>query len=535
MGKIRLLSTHEALKIAAGEVIERPAHIIKELLENSIDADSTNISLYVEKAGKKLIRIVDNGTGMSVEDAKICFLPHATSKITSLDDLEGVSTFGFRGEALSSIAAISKVRLITKSKELSDSALGTSIAYSEDKILKTEEISCPKGTDIQIQDLFFNTPVRKKFLKKNETEWNTILSVFYAFCLSNKNITFKLYHDGKLILNTPPINNIKDRVTQIWEYNFSQNVIPLLENDLAKDSSVKISGLISHHNFWRYGRNNIYFFVNRRWVRNRELSKGLMKGYLNVLPPQRFPVAIVFVDIDSQFLDVNVHPKKEEVKFVKPGVVQTALSLAVKKTLEEHLSSKISMSHKVKDDTQNYKPIPQSKFHYQEIEQKENQNLNWEKRLPAWQTKNLNHPNFVIEEKKWKEDSQQNVIPSSKVEAPKIIGQLFKTYIVLEKEQDIVFIDQHAAHERILYEKFRKNFESQQGTSLLFPEVINLSTSQTSNILAFKDFFTVQGINVEQIGASQIVVRRAPPNLKGPSIRDLIIQASQFIEEHESL
>jgi DNA mismatch repair protein MutL len=266
MDKIKILLPHEAQKIAAGEVIERPANIVKELMENALDAGATQIIIYIEKAGKDLIRLIDNGCGMSANDAHHCFLPHATSKITSLNDLEHIATFGFRGEALASIAAVSTITLQTK---LTDTQLGTVVTYSQGTCIQQEACACPQGTDINIKNLFDHIPVRKKFLKQDTTEWHAIQTLIYAFCLSHPSITCKLYHDGKLMLNAPSIAHAHDRASQLWDVNFAQNLIPLKQSEQHPLYHFNIQGFISKHMFWRYGRDAFFFFVNQRWIKNQ--------------------------------------------------------------------------------------------------------------------------------------------------------------------------------------------------------------------------------------------------------------------------
>jgi DNA mismatch repair protein MutL len=522
MNKIKLLSPQEAQKIAAGEVIERPANVVKELLENSIDAQATEIFLYIEKSGKKLIRVVDNGSGMSAQDARICFLPHATSKINTLDDLYSLRSFGFRGEALASISSVSKVTLITK---LISETTGTLINYSEGKITKESCVSCPTGTDIQVLDLFYNIPARQKFLKQDETEWNQIQNLFYAFCLSNIEIFFKLYHENKLILNAPPVNNIKDRITQIWENSLAPNIIPLVNTKEIKDFF--FSGYISNHQFWRYGRNYIFFFVNKRWVKNQELSKALLKGYLNVLPPGRFPAAFIFITIDSKSVDINCHPKKEEVRFVKPHVIENEILSSVKNTLEDNLTQKIIS--KVKAPESSGPVYKNNDF-----------DLSCTFELPEsfGAQKNISDFSPSVFTGDIKVFSQQQVsCPGlTKIYTIKdfnIIGQLFKTYILLDKENEIIFVDQHAAHERILYEKFLKNFDKRAGIKLILPVIISFKEIYFNVLVKEKDFFEQNGFEIEPISNCECAIKATPVDVLNINIKDLIYETLDFIIENE--
>ncbi len=588
MNKIKVLAFDQAQKIAAGEVIERPVNVVKEVIENSIDAGATQVYLYIEKAGKQLIRVVDNGCGMSVTDAKNCFLSHATSKISNIDELETIDSYGFRGEALASISAISKIKLITRptichpavsaiaeseGRELEsgsilpqeNASLGVEIEYENSRLISEKSISCNFGTDLQIHDLFYNIPVRKKFLKQDETEWNQVQTLFYAFCLSHLKIHFKLYNDGKLVLNAPPVNSIQDRITQIWDHNFSQNLIELgakpnnnlLQADASQEQSndllpgwIKFRGCISNHNFWRYGRTHIFFFVNNRWVKNPELSKGLLKGYLNVLPHDKFPAAFIFIDIDKTLVDINCHPKKEEVRFLKPLTVQNMLQEIVKSTLAQNLSKQILPGF-----------IGQN-FAIQDVgSQNSTQNIEHEHKTENLHTQAfLEQPNFhrrqnffgPIVESYLEPSQRQTNLPvygqssvtvnvsqtqavQPEVQAYKIIGQLFKTYILIENKDNFVIIDQHAAHERIIYENLLKNFEHKQGIRLLFPEILNLTEQQIKSLLECKDFFSEQGIDFEVIGKNDISIKTSPPKISKTSLKELFMHAIEFIQENEKL
>jgi DNA mismatch repair protein MutL len=516
MDIIKILPPQEAQKIAAGEVIERPASIVKETIENAIDAGATQISLYIKKAGKELIRIIDNGCGMSATDAKTCFYEHATSKIQTLEDLHSITSFGFRGEALSSISAISKIMLTTKSK---NQELGIQLQYENGTCSSEKNVAHAIGTDLHITDLFYNTPVRKKFLKQDETEWNQILNLFYSFCLSNRTTHFKLYRDDKMVLNAPPVHNIKDRACQIWGHNFSQNLLELECLDLKE---IKISGYISNHNFWRYGRQHIFFFVNARFVKNSELSKALLKGYTNVLPPARFPAACIFITIPHNEIDINVHPRKEEVKFAKPVSIQNKLQKLVKFTLESNVSKKLQTHTQETPQTPQSTPIKYT--------------ANFQTSAPPPITMPTYTTQKIIAHTPKIQTNHETEQTTITMETqPKIIGQLFKTYIMIENNNELIIIDQHAAHERILYEKFAKNFENKQGTQLMFPQMLELPNHHIDIILKEQDFFLRQGIELELFGQNQIAIKTSPPKIQNHDLKELIFEIIDFIQEHEQL
>jgi len=516
---IHVLPLHEALKIAAGEVIERPAHILKELVENSLDAGATTVTVYAEDVGKKVLRIVDNGCGMSPDDVQLCFLTHATSKISTIDDLEAIGTYGFRGEALASISAVSKVILTSKQQGQSADELGLSIEYTEGRMVSQAPVACTAGTEIVVKDLFFNMPVRKKFLKQDDTEWNALQSVFHSFCFSHPHVHFRLYHNDKLILNAPATAQLKDRALQVWDYDLASSMLPITAH---QEGTTTITGLITPHTIWRYGRHNIYFFVNNRWVRNIELSRALMKGYTNVLPPDRFPAALLFVQMDQRSLDVNIHPKKEEIRFIKPGVIQSLVTSTVKQTLEANVSCSIARSQSEPARiTTSWAPhtITSTNF-YTSSTYTTAHNM---------QPATINTPRFQYPTEQLQETTS---LPPCQSPTHRIIGQLFNTYIVIEKETEIVFIDQHAAHERILYEKFKKNFGKQHGTQLLFPEMITLSHTQLSLISSIQTVLADQGIELECMGDDHVIIRSTPPEIKSADLKDFILQTLAFLEEH---
>jgi len=544
MNKIKILSPAEAQKIAAGECIERPSNIVKEVIENSIDAGAKNITLYIEQAGKKLIRIVDDGCGLNPQDALTCFLPHATSKITAVEDLENINSFGFRGEALASISAVSKVQLTTLARD-SENKVGTFIEYTQSTLVEQKPASCPIGTDIQIHDLFYNIPARKKFLKQDETEWNQILTIFQAFCLSNLNISFKLFHDNRMIINAPAVENVKTRVGQIWDHDIASNLVPLKTSNTPE--WLKLEGIISQPNFWRYNRNFIFLFVNGRWIKNQELTKAIIKGYLNVLPQARFPAAMLFIECQPSLVDVNVHPKKEEVRFTKPGTVETTIFNSIKQTLEGFVNEKILWQPKP-PSTENISNEANVFFSkpFQDLSFDTNFGSNFKEHLPTKESyyKNLetpqhkinNEPHFV------QATNVENITPVVQktitietINNHKIIGQLFNTYILIENENEFVIIDQHAAHERVLYEKYLKNFKQKDGIKLLFPEIVELSQSSLQLISKHLDFFINQGIELEPVGPTTIAIRSTPIKLHAESLREIILLAAEFIKENDKL
>ncbi len=550
MGKIKQLPEEESQKIAAGEVVERPANIVKETIENSIDAQATKISLYIEEAGKKLIRIIDNGIGMDKEDAKLCFQPYATSKIQKIEDLCTIQSFGFRGEALASISAVSKIILLTKQE---DQATGTLLEKEGNKIIKISPATCATGTDLQIKNLFFNLPVRKKFLKQEETEWNQILSIFQAFCLSNLSIHFELFKNGKNVYNLPAVHTLKERTQQLWGNEFANQLLEITP-PLTKPTKLEIKGMISNHNFSRYGRQQIFFFVNNRWVKNSNLSKALLKGYLDVLPPAKFPAAFLFINISPEEIDINIHPRKEEIKFMHPRTIEIEIQKIVQQTLQNFLKQQLSSSQQKEKDYSLHQEFWQS----QTVSQTPNNSyeINFSLDQP-FASKNIHHNSKhsnqpLLHEKKesffqsqtieylpGKQNNNEKIEDNAKIEVtkqtPKIIGQLFQTYIIVEKKNNLVIIDQHAAHERIIYEKILKNFEKKEGIKLLFPETVSLTPYKIKLLLKTTNFLYKQGISIDQFSENKIVIKTAPPKIQNQALKEFILELVQFLEENEKV
>src|SRR5579885_499555 len=337
MPRIHRLPPHEAHKIAAGEVVERPANVVKELIENALDAGATSITIYIEDGGKKLIRIIDDGSGMSEEDAYLCIEHHTTSKIRSVDDLKTIETFGFRGEALSSICAVSHVVLITKEH---DAKHGFRLEIEAGKIINESQVASNRGTDIAIANLFFNVPARKKFLKKRETELNHIIQLVQALSIDYHTIQFKLFSDNKQLINCPAAGSITDRIAQLFDPELSQQMLRIEQSQ----KNISLNGVISNHQQSRFDRNQIFIFVNNRWVKNYSLVRALLKGYMNVLPAGRFPIGCIKVTIDPTVIDVNIHPRKEEIQFLNPRIVENLITEATKQQLQEHLSAQLKKS-----------------------------------------------------------------------------------------------------------------------------------------------------------------------------------------------
>lgn len=560
MSKIKKLPIYEARKIAAGEVVERPSNVVKELIENSIDAGASIISIYLEDGGKKLIRVVDNGCGMSEVDAQLCFEHHATSKINCVEDLSNLQTFGFRGEALSAISSVSQVTLITKEQSANQ---GIKVVL-EDGVIKDKcDISVGVGTDFIIENLFYNVPARLKFLKKEETESRQIINLFQAFCLSYQNIHFKLFADGKLMYNCPVVQDLLSRSAQLWDHNLAQNLIPFSE----QNEGVVISGATSDHQFTRFNKNQIFFFVNGRWVKNHGLVKALLKGYMNVLPTGKFPAAKVFILISPELIDVNIHPKKEEIQFLNPKKVENLISDIVKKSLENHLSKQIksdvyfaSSSVKLYKDDKPFVAASQTTFDFEQLpffEPVDQHSMeshpvlfpNLEKESLKASALNEIKTNEAVKKMTSSSDGLQLATERPNLVMPmdeqiedkniakdyEIIGQFKMTYILLGKADGLFLVDQHAAHERILYELFSKRFDEVAKVKLIFPVIVKLTEANLNLVLPYLEILKKNGIDAECFSKDQLVISSTPVHLKDVSLDNLVSQLISWIEEYNTV
>ncbi|MFT6765854.1 MAG: DNA mismatch repair protein MutL [Alteromonas naphthalenivorans] len=498
---IHKLSAQEAQKIAAGEVVERPANIVKELIENSLDAGATHITITLEQGGKKLINITDNGYGMLTQDARICFQRHTTSKLQSFDELESVNTFGFRGEALASICCVAQVTLKTKHKSSDE---GLQITLDQGVIVKEQLIALQHGTTINIADLFYNVPARKKFLKTTTTEWNHNATLFKAFCFSNLNVHFTLLHDGSTVYNCPPVNTIEKRIAQLFDTQVSNHTIALTT---STQKDITVVGAITGPHYSRYDRGGMFFFVNGRWIKNYKLATAVAKGYLNVLQPGKHPIAVISITVDPKTIDINIHPKKEEVQFLHPRIVETTLTQAVKTTLEQHLSTQLNQ-------TVTFASEPAFTSFSEPYQQAPKRSV-----FPDLSTLPFPTSSDTIDAQQPIESFTQHEVESYPY---RLIGQFKNTYLLLEHPDGLFVIDQHAAHERVLYEQFCDRFKSQETIALLFPQVITLSSDDYDTLTPHMQLFIDHGIELEAFGEHQVTIKSTPVYAKHIDMIELI-------------
>lgn len=412
-GKIKILSESLANKIAAGEVVERPASVVKELVENSIDAGAKEIIIDIKAGGRRSIRVMDNGEGMEGDDALLSIERHSTSKVFREADLFRINTMGFRGEALPSIGSVSKMRITTKP----DGSLAGTNVYSEGgKIKEVSEAGCPKGTTIEVNNLFYNTPARLKFLKTDNTELGHIVDVVAQTALANPEIHFKLLHNGKVIINAPITKNFMNRMTELLGRDVYENLYEVLLTQEAID----IRGFISEPNFTRSTGRAIYTYVNRRFVRDKVVNHAIMEAYRTLIMKNRYPVVILFINIPVHWVDVNVHPTKREVRFKEQQKVHDLIVEALQGTLRKAPWIKERLV------------IPYE--------------------IPPVDSKVEDHRHRIAEAPSVYSSSPLPLFFSSLIP----ISQVKDTYILCSCDEGLILVDQHAAHERIIFEALKE-------------------------------------------------------------------------------
>lgn len=491
MNKIHPLPQEIIAKIAAGEVIERPAYAVKELLENSLDAGADSISIHIEESGLRKITVIDNGEGMSREDLLECFKPHTTSKISSETELSNIQTLGFRGEALSSIAVISKMNI--KSKRQGDTA-GVSVEIYAGKIEKISSTGMPAGTQITIENIFSPIPGRKKFLKSLFTEYNHILEVVTGVALAYPQVQFVLSHNGKQIFDLPKTNDTLERTKQLLGMDFYFNILPLT----YEDSYIKISGFLSKPHLTTSSLRKHFFYVNNRKIKNRLFSWTIKNAYGTLLPSPSYPVCVLFFSLPYETVDVNVHPRKEEVRFVDNELISDAIHKAVKQTLAKH-----SLINKSDLDEDILKPNTKSYAG----------RILREKKLP-WTLQDIDE-----------------------ISGKKHIVQLHNLYLLSQSKYGIQFVDQHAAHERILFEQLSEEFKKQKKETPTFgfqkPIVFNLSFVEgqvlSENIKLFNDL----GFEIEHFKGSTFLLQTAPLLFQDRNCKQLILEMIDDLKDEK--
>ncbi len=534
---VKVLDSQLANMIAAGEVVERPSSVAKELCENSVDAGASAITVEIWGGGIKSLSVTDNGHGLHPEDMETAFLRHATSKISKPDDLNAILTLGFRGEALASIGAVSKVTMTScfQGEE------GKKVVVEGGKFLFSGSAGCPNGTRIMVENLFYNTPARMKFLKKDYTEAGYVEETVRTLALAHPEISFRFVSDGKEKLFTSGDGNLKNTVYSIYGKEVSSALVPLE----YEDNGIKISGLAGNITLYRKNRKLQSFFVNNRGIVNRTVTAALEEGFKGMIPIGCFPVAFIKININPALVDVNVHPAKLEVKFADENSIYSAIYWAVKGALENKLTPVIDAVADV-PAPEPEKPGVKTSVNVAVTSYETAKETESEKNNTAFEYK----PTVTDLEEFLKQQKDESVslfetiekepAPMKKIEqieftqttiTPtdgeyKIIGQLFDTYILVQEGDNLTLIDQHAAHERLIYERLVKEKKEKEiaHQMLLVPEVVSLTPVEFSVAMENTEFFNGLGWEIEEFGNNDIVVRAIPYVITKEQIKDTLVE-----------
>lgn len=516
MGKIVVLDELTSNQIAAGEVVERPASVVKEMVENSLDAGATVITVEIENGGISYIRISDNGSGIAKDDMELAFERHATSKIRSADDLKRIASFGFRGEALASVASVAEVDMLSKTK---NDEIGKRVTVRGGTFIGNAEAGCNIGTIMTVKDLFYNTPARYKFLKKDYTEAGYVEDIVSKMALINPNTAFKYINSKKVVFQTTGDGNLTNCIYNIYGKDIAKDVIPFGEFF----ENVKISGALGKAETARANRANQIFFVNGRYVKNKTISSAIENAYQTIIPAGKFPFVVINVEIQPDFVDVNVHPTKTEIRFSDEGLIYRAVYNIVKETvLKRDLIPKIEN----KEPTEGFLEMTQtislpkktntySKLHENYSSNKSLYNFNSEsvKREIYKPIQERNESLFSSEKSEIKEQ----------VKSYRIIGVVFATYIILERDNEFYIIDQHAAHERVMYEKLVKKVKEGKKNKqmLLMPYVVELSNMDFNIVKENLDMFDKTGFELEEFGKNSFKISAVPSEIANISTKDV--------------
>lgn len=508
--KINILPDEVASQIAAGEVVERPASVVKELLENAIDAGADRISIRVEEAGRKLIEVSDNGSGIPADELALAVARHATSKLRTAEDLFQVRTLGFRGEALASIGSVSRMILLSS---LSGEKVGARLFVEGGKIVRSEPAGGVQGTSVQVRDLFYNTPARLKFLKRDQTEKQQIDNLVSRYTLAYPDLSIQLEEDGKPVLRTTGNGDRREILAQLYGVDLARQLLEVI----FEEDGIAISGFISPISINRSNRKDITFFVNGRWVQDTTLVTALMKAYQSFLMVGRYPLSVLFLQVDPRDVDVNVHPAKAEVRFRQPDEIFTAVQRSVRRALMA------------------YSPVPQL--------------------IPIyWRTHSDEqiHPDSTVEPVGLKgheiwQDQNEGIVPASTVEGQtaqlphlgvipilRLIGQVGATYLVAEGPDGLYLIDQHAAHERVLYEKLLSARDHVVSQALLDPVVIQLPPQSAKILQENLPVMNKIGFQVEEFGMNTFRVSAVPAIFTAKDPSAAIRSVVEDFEEDET-
>ncbi len=567
MARINVLPKEIYQLIAAGEVVERPSSVVKEMIENSLDAGAKNITLEIKNGGSTYIRITDDGCGIERDDVRKVFISHATSKISKKDDLNSIATLGFRGEAMASISAVSKVELLTKAE---NEEIGTRYEIAGGEELEFDDAGCPNGTTIVVRDIFFNTPARMKFLKKDVTEGNQVAGIVDRMAISHPEISFRFIRDGKQVLITSGNGDLKSTVYSVLGKEMSDS---LMSVDYSFND-MRITGFVSKPTASRKSRAGQYFYINNRIVKSKTAMAALEQAYKNTIMVGRFPACVLNIELNPAQVDVNVHPAKTEVRFANEKPIFDLVYYAVKTAIENDRTVKEvefkenpiyrQESKNVYQNNDNKSFQAKFDFFKKKDEPPSQQVIKTKPREDFWQVEAPKPEYKIARDEKPKARVDINIeyeepeeISTAKSEdAPKerdiekvvitdekdnenfipnfkLIGEAFKTYLIVEIENELYFIDKHAAHERMNFERFKAQ-ATVETQMLLAPVVVNLTKDEFIAISENVELIKKCGFELEEFGESQIIVRAIPSLVDGDSVKDLMLEIAQKLLEHKT-
>ncbi|PAW92247.1 DNA mismatch repair protein MutL [Mucilaginibacter sp. MD40] len=538
---IQLLPDAVANQIAAGEVVQRPASAVKELIENAIDAGADKIQLILKDAGKALIQVIDNGCGMSLTDARMCFERHATSKIRKAEDLFAIRTMGFRGEAMASIAAIAQVELKTRRHE---DELGTCILIEGSEVMSQEACSAPTGTSISIKNLFYNTPARRNFLKSNPVEMRHIIDEFQRVALANPQIFLTLHHDGQEVYHLPAAS-LKQRIVHLFGNNYNQRLVPVEEDTTI----IKLHGYVGKPEFARKTRGEQFFFVNNRFIKDAYLNHAVLTAFQELLPDETYPLYVLFIDIDPAKIDINVHPTKTEIKYQDEKSIYAIIRSAVKRSLGKYnitptldFDQENSIGHLITPKpfeeivqpsiafNPDFNPfVTEKKTNEREPASYRNTDVSDHRTaIPRnWDTLyEIAKKEEVVQQQMHEEATlsvnEQDVAKSSE----KQFFQVHNRYILSQIKSGFMLINQQAAHERILYERFLQQLQNHSGVSQqsLFPQSVTLNSADFELLKELLPDIRALGFDIREFGRNTVVVEGIPADLTNANEHELLEQ-----------
>lgn len=531
MRRINLLSEETSNKIAAGEVIERPSSVVKELIENSIDAGAKTISIEIENGGETLIRIVDDGSGIYPDDIEKAFMPHATSKISKIEDIYAISTLGFRGEALASIASVSNTILRSRTNE---SEFGREISISGGSINYVKDCGSSIGTTMEVKNLFFNVPARAKFLKSPQKEMAAISDIVNRLALSHNNISFRLINSGKRTITTYSTDKLIDTIREIYGKKITDNVIYFeRHSDL-----VSVHGYVGNAEISRGSRNNQSIFINNRYIKNRLITTAVENAVKSFTMINKFPFFVIFLDIFPEFVDVNVHPTKSEIKFRNEREIFKIIFDTVHEALRENLKDSFNIDAVVREENainelksdvkEEIKlvqlPIDLKSSVKEEIKEPKANYTNDKVETSYNKIENkIVSPRETVKENVSEE--KEVIEKAPKFEKLRVIGQFDNTYILAEGVKTFYIIDQHAAHEKVLFEKYRNEIKNRRVVSqiLITPVVIELVPSDYVYYEENETIFKNAGFKSESFGDNTIIIKEVPMFLGKPYVKDMFL------------